>query len=184
VSQHGAVERLGRWLFRWRGLIGSVGFVVVFWLGRPGFVSCLVGLPLLAAGLALRFWAMGYIGADARAGEVGAQSYIGAGPYRWFKLSARASAGHPLYFGNLLLVLGTLVCFRPPVLLGLVVVGLFLFEYLAIARAEERFLNREFRGVARQDLRFAARRAAPEWRAIVTVAVVYGLAWLRVLARL
>lgn len=176
-----AFERAGRFLFRWRGLIGTLGFLVVFWLGRPGVVSCLAGLPLLLAGLGLRGWAMGYIGAEARAGEVGAGAYTRSGPYRWFKLSARAPAGHPLYFGNFLLVAGTLVCFRTPVLLGLAVVLLFLLEYLAIARAEERFLARKFRGVASGAARFDRARLRPEWRTALTVAAVFGLALWRAL---
>lgn len=176
-------ESPARFLFRWRGLIGTAGFLVVFWVGRPTLGTCLLGLPLLLAGLGLRGWAMGYIGGAARVSEFGADVYIGAGPYRWFKLGRRSAAGHPLYFGNLLLVLGTLVCLRPPVWLGLVIIGLFLFEYLAIARAEERFLGRSFRGVVRRDIRFSFRRARPEWRTVAAVAVIYGLALWRALGR-
>ncbi|MFO7675066.1 MAG: hypothetical protein R6X12_01935 [bacterium] len=174
-------EQAGRLLFRWRGLVGTVGFIVVFWFGRGTLLTWSAGLPLVVAGLALRFWAMGYIGPDARAGEVGARAYVGSGPYRWFRLNPRAAAGHPLYFGNLLLVVGTLVGLFPPVLLGLAVVILFLVEYVTIARAEERHLGRSFRGVARRDVRFEADRARPEWRTVLTVAVAYGLVLARAL---
>ncbi len=169
-------ERLGRLLFRHRGVIGLVAFLAVFWLGRPTVASCLLGVPLLAAGLALRYWAMGFIGGDARAGEVGAEVYVGSGPFRWFRLGRKAPAGHPLYAGNLLLVLGMLVCLRPSVPLALLVVVLYAFEYVTIARAEERFLGSRFRGVARHDVRFRHGRARPEWRTGVTVALAFGLA--------
>lgn len=177
-----ALERAGRYLFRRRGLIGTAGFLVVFALGRPDATAALAGLPLLCIGLALRVWAMGYIGADARAGEVGARRYVGAGPYRWFRLGSRSPAGHPLYFGNFLLVTGFLVCLRPPVPAAFAVVLLFLLEYLVIARAEERFLKRSFGDSASGDVRFELRRARPEWRTAVAVAVGYGLVWLRLLA--
>lgn len=174
-------ERAGRFLFRWRGLIGTVGFLVVFWFGQATIRTCLVGLPLLLAGLGLRVWAMGYIGIDARAGEVGAEVYVGSGPYRWFRLGAGSAAGHPLYFGNFLLVLGMLACLRPPALLGAAVVALFLLEYLTIARAEERFLGRKFRGMTRRDVGFEWARARAEWRTGVAVAAGFGLALLRAL---
>jgi protein-S-isoprenylcysteine O-methyltransferase Ste14 len=176
VANDSTVERAGRFLFRWRGAIGFLGFWVVFWWGRATIFSCVAGLPLLAAGLAVRWWAMGYVGGEARAGEVGGDVYVGSGPYRWFRLSGRSPAGHPLYFGNFLLVVGTLVALWPPVLLGLLVLVLFLFEYTLMARAEERHLGRRFRGVADHNIRFEARRARPEWRTALAATIVFGLA--------
>jgi len=62
---------LGRFLFRWRGVIGVIAFGVTFWLARPTFGSCWLGVPFLLAGLAVRFWASGYIGMDGRVREIG-----------------------------------------------------------------------------------------------------------------
>ena len=124
---------LGRLLFRWRGVIGVLAFGVVFWLARPTFGSCLLGLPIILAGLAIRFWASGYIGIEGRVSEIGAKQRLASGPYRLLR--------HPLYIGNFLLVAGMLVVLRPPLwLAGAVMVG-FIAEYGLIVVAEEKDLE-------------------------------------------
>ncbi|MBN2465728.1 hypothetical protein JXD38_08945 [candidate division WOR-3 bacterium] len=123
---------LGRFLFRWRGVIGVLAFAVVFWLARPTFGSCLLGVPLLVLGLAIRFWASGYIGIEGRVREIGARQRIVSGPYRLFR--------HPLYIGNFLLVVGMLLALRPAVRLAAVVLVGFVIEYAIIVAAEERQL--------------------------------------------
>jgi hypothetical protein len=123
---------LGRFLFRWRGAIGVLAFGVVFLLARPTFGSCLLGVPLLLVGLAVRFWASGYIGIEGRVREVGARQRIVSGPYRMLR--------HPLYIGNFVLVVGMLVALRPALWLCAVVVVGFVVEYAFIVAAEERYL--------------------------------------------
>ena len=174
-------DRVGRVFFRWRGPIGFLGYVLAFWLGRPTITSCLFAIPLLLAGTGLRVWAMGYIGVSARAVEIGGGEYVGAGPYRWFRLRSRSPAGHPLYVGNLCMVVGVLTALSPPVLFSLLVIGVFLGEYWLMARTEERELIRGSGGKARHDVRFESRRALPEWRTAAVVAAAYGLAFLKAL---
>ncbi len=123
---------LGRFLFRWRGVIGVVAFGVVFWLARPTFESCFLGLPLLFTGLAIRFWASGYIGIEGRVREIGARQRLASGPYRLLR--------HPLYIGNFLLVVGMLLALRPAMWLGAMVVVGFIVEYTMIVAVEERDL--------------------------------------------
>jgi hypothetical protein len=120
---------LGRFLFRWRGVIGFVAFGVVFWLARPTFGSCLLGLPIVLVGLVTRFWASGYIGIEGRAREIGASRRLVSGPYRLLR--------HPLYIGNFMLVAGMLVALRPALWLGAVVLAGFIAEYSLIVAAEE-----------------------------------------------
>jgi hypothetical protein len=122
----------GRFLFRWRGVIGTLAFGVVFWLARPTFGSCLLGVPLLVLGLAVRFWASGYVGVEGRVREIGARQRIASGPYRLLR--------HPLYIGNFVLVVGMLVALRPAVWLGAMVVVGFIVEYTMIVVAEEKDL--------------------------------------------
>ena len=124
---------LGRFFFRWRGVIGFVAFGVVFWLARPTFGSCLLGLPIILAGLAARFWASGYIGIEGRAREIGARQRLASGPYRVLR--------HPLYIGNFLLVAGMLVALRPGLWLMVVVLAGFSVEYGLIIAAEEKDLS-------------------------------------------
>jgi hypothetical protein len=123
---------LGRLLFRWRGVIGVVAFGVVFWLARPTLGSCLLGVPVLTFGLAVRFWASGYIGIEGRVREIGARRRIASGPYRILR--------HPLYIGNFVLVVGMVVALRPALWLCAVVVVGFVVEYAFIVAAEERYL--------------------------------------------
>jgi hypothetical protein len=188
---------LGRFLFRWRGVIGFVAFGVVFWLARPTFGSCWLGSPLLLAGLALRFWASGYIGIEGRVREIGASRRIVSGPYRVLR--------HPLYIGNFLLVVGMLVALRPVVWLSVAVLAGFIVEYTLIVMAEEECLS-GFGGNAECKLQnanckmadgeerkahcptgaaaangdsFSPARALVEWRTWVVTGVGFGLAFLK-----
>ncbi len=124
---------IGRFLFRWRGVIGLAAFVAVFWLAKPTVGSCSAGLAFVLAGLAVRFWASGYIGIEGRAREIGASRRIASGPYRLLR--------HPLYIGNFLLVAGMVVAMRPSVALGVVVMAGFIVEYTLIVVAEEKDLT-------------------------------------------
>jgi hypothetical protein len=181
---------LGRFLFRWRGVIGVIAFGVVFWLAVPTFGSCLLGIPLLLVGLATRFWASGYIGTEGRVREIGADQRLVSGPYRLLR--------HPLYIGNFMLVLGMLAALRPAAWLGVVVVVGFIVEYTMIIAAEEAKLaglerNAECR-VRNADCRladgeekkaigegFSPVRAMCEWQTWVVTGVGWGLAMLKAL---
>jgi protein-S-isoprenylcysteine O-methyltransferase Ste14 len=155
---------VGRFLFRWRGVIGGVAYLVVLVLGRPTVASCLQAVPFLAVALALRFWAMGFIGIAARASEVEVERRVTGGPYRLLR--------HPLYVGNLLLVLGVLAALRPALVPVLAVAVLFLVEYGLIIAAEEKSLA----GVQRTSGRFSPGNALHEWRTWLATAVAWGLA--------
>lgn len=179
-GRQSGLERAGQVLFRWRALVGFAGFWLVFWFGNGTPLTCLAGLPLLLAGLALRWWAMGCIGSAARGREFGTPRYVGSGPYRWFKLNARAPAGHPLYAGNFLLVLGVLVALWPPVPLSIAVLALFLFEYWIVARAEQRGLLARFGPHPDRTVGFSARRALAEWSTWLVTGLAWGLCWVRV----
>ena len=171
------IERLGRILFHWRGLVGFIGFLIVFWWNRPTVGSCLLSVPIVLVGLGLRFWAMGYIGKAARGNEIGAEKLVQGGPYRLFKLRRSSATGHPLYAGNFLLVIGTLFALRPPFVLGVVILGLFLVEYSLIAWAEERFLAGSFAEPTRDG--FSFRNAATEWQTLVVMVLIYAFGFLK-----
>lgn len=162
--------RAGRLLFRWRGVIGFLAFVVVYIFGHPSIKSICAGLPFLFAGLILRFWAMGYIGARARTRTIQVDEVVNSGPYRIFP--------HPIYAGNFLLVLAFLVCLNPDFKLALGVGLGFVIEYGLIAYAETQALRQS--GLKPKSVKFDRQRALsdlPTW-------VVSGLAYLLCLARL
>jgi len=182
---------LGRFLFRWRGVIGFAAFGVVFWLARPTFGSCLRGVPFLILGLAVRFWASGYIGIEGRVREIGATRRLVSGPYRLLR--------HPLYIGNSLLVVGMLVALRLSLWLGAVVLVGFIAEYALIAVAEERDLadrrsqmldvRCEMSEVRDGDERmadgesFSPGRAMCEWRTWVVTGAGFALALMKAVLR-
>ena len=175
----GWFERLGRLLFRWRALLGFVAFWLAFWFGDGGPWHCLVGFPMLAAGLAIRYWAMGYIGPAARGREVEGTRYVGAGPYRFFRLGSRAPAGHPLYAGNFLLVLGVLVALWPPAWLGLPILAFFCIEYWLIAKTEQQEMIRRFGPHADRTLEFSLHNGLHEWTTWLVTGFAWGLCWVR-----
>ncbi|NPV13365.1 hypothetical protein HPY86_00305 [candidate division WOR-3 bacterium] len=160
---------IGRFLFRWRGVIGFLAFAIVYFFGKPTIRSCLAGLPLIFAGLLLRFWAMGHIGAAARARTVGVEKVVKSGPYRIFP--------HPIYAGNFLLVLAVLVCLKPDLRLALGVVLGFLIEYGLIAYAEKQALGQS--GLEPKSVKFDLHRALSDLPTWVVMAVIYLLCLVR-----
>jgi len=169
-------------------------FGVTFWLARPTIGSCFAGVPFLLAGLAVRFWASGYLGIEGRAREIGASRRIVSGPYRWLR--------HPLYIGNALLVCGMLVAMRPALWLGAAVLAGFVAEYTIIVAAEEAQLSglgcnancklqttkckmADANGDGRRATSdsFSPARALCEWRTWVATGIAFGLAVAKALAR-
>jgi protein-S-isoprenylcysteine O-methyltransferase Ste14 len=148
ASPPNATVRLGRWLFRWRGLTPVP--IVLLLLGlaarelRHPSVSPGVDLVLAAAGLAscllgqcLRAWVRGQVPLDTsnQGRALSAGSLNVAGAYRFTR--------NPLYLGNLMLTSGLLLQLDS---LWAVAIGLafFFFEYHFIIRAEEAFLLERF----------------------------------------
>jgi protein-S-isoprenylcysteine O-methyltransferase Ste14 len=162
---------VGRWLFRARGWIGAAAAVLVLALGRPTGISLLFGLAPVLAGLAVRFWAMGYIGRPARSAEIGGPARVVSGPYRTLR--------HPLYIGNLLIAVGTLLACRVPGAVTAFVLAGFVAEYGLIALAEERGL----RGAPEERPAFALGRALADWWAWLGCGIVFGAVAVMALVR-
>ena len=106
------------------------GFLLVAafaWFSQPSERSLLAGLPVSAAGLALRAWAAGHL-------EKNRQLATG-GPYAWVR--------NPLYIGTLLVAAGLVIASRRP---GLAVLfaAVFLLIYLPVIQLEEEHLRKLF----------------------------------------
>src|ERR1700681_4185245 len=103
------------------------------------------GLVLMAAGIALRWYAVWVLGASftvdvaTRPG----QTVIESGPYRWIR--------HPSYTGGLLTLLGVLVCCCNPVSLLALVIALAGYAYRI--RIEERALATDLGAPYREYMR-------------------------------
>ncbi|MGQ9708264.1 MAG: methyltransferase family protein [bacterium] len=163
---------MGFTLYRWRSLIGVLAFFLLFCFGKPTILYCLYALPMLIIGLALRFWASGYIGKDGRAKEISGSRVIKNGPYRLLR--------HPLYLGNLALVGGMNLAFRPPIKISVFFILGFILMYGLIARAENNFLANS--GLKPVEIEFSWRKAALEWQTWLITFIAFLFALTKALA--
>ena len=128
-------KQLGALFFRYRDLLPVPLALALIAKARPSATSFGLGLPLVAAGEGLRLWGLRHIGPTTRTREICADRLVTSGPYQYCR--------NPLYFANLLKVLGLLVIagrFR----LGLAILGFYLLEFSSLIRFEEAFLAERF----------------------------------------
>jgi len=106
------------------------GFLLVAafaWFARPAPGSLAAGLPVAAAGLALRAWAAGHLAKNERLAV--------SGPYAWCR--------NPLYVGTLLAAAGLAVAAREP-WLAVLFAAVFGLVYLPAIELEEQHLAKLF----------------------------------------
>jgi protein-S-isoprenylcysteine O-methyltransferase Ste14 len=131
------LRRLGGWLFRHRTSIPLPIVLALIVIPAPDSPSALstplsrLGVLVVAAGEAIRLWAVHHIGAISRTRSDRLGPLIDNGPF--------ALVRNPLYVGNILLWLGFTLSARL-LWLAPVAVMLLLFEYHAIVRWEETLL--------------------------------------------
>jgi protein-S-isoprenylcysteine O-methyltransferase Ste14 len=131
------LRRLGGWLFRHRTSIPLPIVLALLVIPAPGAPSVLstplswLGVLVVAAGEAIRLWAVHHIGAISRTRSERLGPLIDSGPF--------ARVRNPLYLGNILLWVGFALSARL-LWLAPVVVILLAFEYHAIVRWEETLL--------------------------------------------
>jgi protein-S-isoprenylcysteine O-methyltransferase Ste14 len=130
--------RLGGWLFRHRTSIPvpiALALLLIPPSASPLFLSTSqfgLGVLIVAAGEAIRLWAVHHIGAISRTRSDRLGPLIATGPFAWVR--------NPLYLGNILLWLGFAVS-AYLLWLAPVIVVLLAFEYHAIVRWEETLLT-------------------------------------------
>jgi protein-S-isoprenylcysteine O-methyltransferase Ste14 len=106
------------------------GFLLVaafLWLAAPTATSLAIGLPIAAAGLALRAWAAGHLEKNLTLAQ--------SGPY--------AHVRNPLYLGTLTTAAGFVVAARRWEL-GVLFAAVFLLVYLPVVELEEQHLRSLF----------------------------------------
>ncbi|HNY42578.1 MAG TPA: isoprenylcysteine carboxylmethyltransferase family protein [Bryobacteraceae bacterium] len=109
---------------RLRVPFGFLLAAIFLYLAQPTWLSLLLGLPLSAAGLALRSWAAGHLRKD--------ESLVCSGPYAWTR--------NPLYLGTFLTALGCAIASNEP-LVAAAVCALFILIYLPVMEQEEEHLQ-------------------------------------------
>lgn len=131
------LRRLGGWLFRYRTSIPipiALALLLIPAGGRSSFLSTSllpIGVLVVAAGEAVRLWAVHHIGAISRTRSDRLGPLIDTGPFGLVR--------NPLYLGNILLWLGFALGARLLWLAPIIVI-LLAFEYHAIVRWEEGLL--------------------------------------------
>jgi protein-S-isoprenylcysteine O-methyltransferase Ste14 len=132
------LRRLGGWLFRYRTSIPlpfALALLLIPARGSAPFLSTpqsRLGVLVVAAGEAIRLWAVHHIGTISRTRSDRLGPLVDSGPF--------AMVRNPLYLGNILLWLG--FAFSADLLwLAPIIVGLLAFEYHAIVRWEESLLT-------------------------------------------
>lgn len=155
----------GRLLYRYRGLIALPFFAFLVITGNPEMKNIIAHL-LIVLGIIIRLWASGYIGSISRGYEINGDYRVINGPYKIFP--------HPLYLGNLFLVLGTIVLFKPPLWYGLVLVVIFLVEYSIITIAEKNHLKK----LPEKRVRFSFGNLKGEISTIIVIGIIYFIYYL------
>ncbi len=130
------IKRFANLLFKYRSYTPIPFILIGITFADPGGWTLWTGLLLMAAGEAIRIWALGYIGPASRTEVPIGERLVTNGPYAYTR--------NPLYIGNFLLALG--VAFYSGALLPwlpIVVVVFFIIQYLIIVPLEEAGLKRE-----------------------------------------
>ncbi|MEO0093920.1 MAG: isoprenylcysteine carboxylmethyltransferase family protein [candidate division WOR-3 bacterium] len=188
--------KLGKFFYRWRGVIGFIAFWLTFFLSRPNAKTTFLTLPITLIGLLVRFWAGGYIGKTARSYELDGEVIVESGPYRFLR--------NPLYLGNFFLTFGVLLALNPPVFYQVLVIILFWIYYGIIIKSEQNYLEQKFgeryrlycktvsailpsfrqKKFLAKDQKFDFRTAQREFQTIVIVLLIYGLIYLKAVRKI
>lgn len=107
-----------------------LGFLLAaayLWWARPSWPSLLAGSAIALVGIIVRALASGHIRKNAELATTG--------PY--------AHTRNPLYLGSIVIALGFIVAARN-VWIGLAAAAMFVFVYLPVIRAEEKYLRTAF----------------------------------------
>lgn len=128
------MNKLGDLIFKQRGGIWTILFLVVFILAEPTWESFFLGLNFVVLGQVLRFWAVGCIG-KYRGEIVKADKLVTTGAY--------ALARNPLYFANGVIGLGWGIISGWYSLFVFFVAFLVVYVFIIIPR-EEDFLREKF----------------------------------------
>jgi protein-S-isoprenylcysteine O-methyltransferase Ste14 len=139
-----AVDRVGRFVFRYRDYLVPVTLLAVVLLTRPQAAGGrldgaleVIGFAVAALGQALRMTVIGfaYIQRGGAKKQLSAPTLVCEGIY--------AHSRNPMYVGNFLLLVGLLLMYNAPAAY-VILLPVYAAALLAMVRAEERFLAERF----------------------------------------
>ena len=128
------MHKFGDLIFKLRGGIWTILFLVIYILATPTWKSFFSGISFVILGQLLRFWAVGCIG-KYRGETVKAEKLATTGAY--------ALARNPLYFANGLLGIGWGIIAGWYALLFFIIAFFIVYVFIIIPR-EEAFLREKF----------------------------------------
>jgi protein-S-isoprenylcysteine O-methyltransferase Ste14 len=161
------IFEIGRFLYHYRGIIAFPFFVLLVIFARPTPIRP-QAILFIVTGLIIRAWAAGYIGGQSRQRSYSSTFRINNGPFHYLQ--------HPLYIGNLMLVLGVVILFNPQTWLFLTLPCLFVLEYTLIIISEHQYL----RTLPSRGERFCLKNMGHEWSTYLVMAVILVVYLLRV----
>ena len=142
---HALLIDSGNWFFKVRDLVSPVFFAAIVLLTRPRWLFgtatdvaiVVAGTLIVLAGQALRASVIGYayVKRGGKDRKVYAETLVTEGLFNHSR--------NPLYVGNVLILLGLLVAYGSPVAFA-IGTAFYLYMYLAITLAEERYLREKF----------------------------------------
>ena len=174
----------GNFFFRLRNTLFPIVIVVVALFTRPALflesptldrIICSLGLVIALAGQCFRFLVIGfvYIKRGGKDGHIYANNLVMEGFY--------GHTRNPMYVGNFMLILGMGMIYGAPEIYFLVV-PFFIFAYLSIVMAEERYLGGRF-GQEYENYIRKVNRFIPNFRGIRKSLRDYHYDWKRALRK-
>ena len=128
--------KIGNFLFKKRGVI--IFFILIFFLffSKPNLFKILISIPFIILGESIRIYSLIYSGDFTRKNELDAPFLLKEGPYSMVR--------NPIYFGNLLNLIGVIIAMNLNLILSLILFLLIFLIYFLIILSEEKFLEEKF----------------------------------------
>lgn len=122
---------LPTFFFKYRSYTPIPLILVMLYQSAPTLQWVIIGLVVMAAGEAIRFWGILYAGGATRTRKVGAPELVTAGPFGHVR--------NPLYLGNMLIYAGVAFVAGGPWMWQMVVIAIifFMWQYSQIITLEE-----------------------------------------------
>lgn len=125
---------LGEKMFQWRDYTAIPALMVLLLFANPTARSATIGTLMILMGAVARIYTVAFMGEDSK-DNVGHDYLVTTGPF--------AIIRNPLYVANLIITLGV-IFYSGVVVLGIILLAFFVFQYHCITKYEENSLLAKF----------------------------------------